>query len=383
MIGESSFGIYVHWPFCTRKCPYCDFNSHVRSQVDEEGWRDAIVREIASVAATVQGPRTEVATIFFGGGTPSLMEGKTAGTILDAIASHWPVSSDVEITLEANPSSAEGSRFRDYRAAGVNRLSLGVQALNDADLKFLGRLHSVAEAMTALDFATRTFSRVSLDLIYARPGQSEAQWREELGCAMALGTSHLSLYQLTVEPETPFAQMHRAGHLTLPDEELAAALYEATQEVTSAAGLPAYEVSNHARSGDEARHNLLYWRYGAFAGVGPGAHGRLHQDGEVIATSNEKLPERWRENIARSGSAALERRALSKAEAAKEQLLMQMRLTEGVEIARYEERWDTDLDRQALCGLEREGLVTHSDGRVAATTRGRLVLNSVIAALAA
>jgi oxygen-independent coproporphyrinogen-3 oxidase len=378
----SMFGIYVHWPYCARKCPYCDFNSHVRTAVDENAWTDAILREL-EWTRRIQGEDAQpVSTVFFGGGTPSLMSGDAAGKIIDRIAKLWPLANDVEVTLEANPASAEAARFRDYRAAGVNRLSLGMQALNDADLKFLGRLHSVAEAKTALDAAMNTFDRVSLDLIYARPGQTVAAWREELSEALSFGIRHLSLYQLTIEPETPFAVLHRTGALKTPDEDSAAALYETTQELTAAAGVPGYEISNHAAPGEEARHNLLYWRYGSYAGVGPGAHGRLSLGGDVVATFNEKLPERWRERVSKDGIGRTERSVLSRQDSTREHLLMNLRLVEGVDVEAYETRWSTSLDRKRISGLEEEGLVNFANGRLAATARGRLVLNAIIAALA-
>jgi oxygen-independent coproporphyrinogen-3 oxidase len=279
-----AFGVYVHWPFCAAKCPYCDFNSHVRSQVDESGWVDGILSELEWVA-NHQPARPVVETIFFGGGTPSLMSGDAVGRILSKIASLWPMANDAEITLEANPASADAARFADYRAVGVNRVSLGVQALNDADLKKLGRLHDVAEAKAALKMAQGIFDRVSLDLIYARPDQTDAAWRAELKQALGFGTEHLSLYQLTIEPETPYALLHKNGQLRIPDDDIAAGLYETTQELTEAAGVPAYEVSNHARPGAESRHNLIYWRYGDYAGVGPGAHGRLDLGGSRTATA--------------------------------------------------------------------------------------------------
>jgi putative oxygen-independent coproporphyrinogen III oxidase len=295
-----AFGIYVHWPFCAAKCPYCDFNSHVRTAIDEDGWVDAIERELDWTAQSQGKDRPIVETIFFGGGTPSLMQGRSTARILDKISRLWRMANDVEITLEANPASADAARFADYRAAGVNRLSLGMQALNDADLKFLGRLHNAAEARAALGLAMANFERVSLDLIYARPGQSDAQWREELKQALGFGTDHLSLYQLTIEPETPFALLHRNGQIRIPDDDLAAGLYETTQELTEAAGLPAYEISNHARPGSESRHNLIYWRYGidlaAYQqrwGMRPDSakiaplieQGMLHQDADVLTAT--------------------------------------------------------------------------------------------------
>jgi putative oxygen-independent coproporphyrinogen III oxidase len=379
---SSDFGIYVHWPYCARKCPYCDFNSHVRSQIEEGAWTRAILKELEWTRQFQGAEPPIVSTIFFGGGTPSLMSGRAAGAIIAAIARLWPMANDVEVTLEANPASAEAARFRDYRAAGVNRLSLGMQALNDADLKFLGRLHSVAEAKRALAAAVDTFPRVSLDLIYARPDQTPEAWRDELGEALAFGTTHLSLYQLTIEPATPFETLHRTGQLKTPDDEAAAELYEVTQELTDAAGVPAYEISNHARPGDEARHNLLYWRYGSYAGVGPGAHGRLRANGETIATQNEKLPERWQERVAKGGNGLAGKTLLARADAAREHLLMNLRLSEGLDLSAYEKRWSAVLDRKKIAGLEEEGLVTLAAGMLAATSRGRLVLNAIIATLA-
>jgi oxygen-independent coproporphyrinogen-3 oxidase len=377
---DVGFGVYVHWPFCAAKCPYCDFNSHVRTQIDETTWVKGIARDLQFVAGVQGASRPEVKTIFFGGGTPSLMRGGSVAAVLDAIAGLWPVSRDVEITLESNPASADAERFRGYRAAGVNRLSLGVQALNDADLKALGRLHDVAEAKAALALAMRTFDRVSLDLIYARPDQTAAQWREELREALAFGTEHLSLYQLTIEPATPFATLARTGALTIPDDDTAVALYEITQETTEAAGVPAYEISNHARSGAECRHNLLYWRYGDYAGVGPGAHGRLTIGERRIASSTERLPERWSAS-AEPHRAFIEQTEIPDAEAAREHLLMNLRLAEGLDLDEHESRWGVRLDRARIASLAQDGLLVFEANRVAATPRGRLVLNSVIAAL--
>jgi putative oxygen-independent coproporphyrinogen III oxidase len=381
-VSYEPFGIYVHWPFCAAKCPYCDFNSHVRSQIDDLGWVSGILRELQFVAELQGVSRPAVETIFFGGGTPSLMRGQSVAKVLDTIAKLWPMAPDVEITLESNPASADAERFRDYRNAGVNRLSLGVQALSDADLRALGRLHNVAEAKAALRLATGCFDRVSLDLIYARPTQTIAQWRSELSEALAFGTDHLSLYQLTIEPATPFATLARTGALTIPDDDTAAALYEVTQELTDAAGIPAYEISNHARSGAECRHNQLYWRYGDYAGVGPGAHGRFTLSGRRMALSSERLPERWRAKIDVQGHAFVEHFEVTRQDAAREHLLMNLRLTEGIELTRYESRWKTSLDRQRMAALEEEGLLQVRNGHVAATQSGRLVLNSLIAALA-
>jgi oxygen-independent coproporphyrinogen-3 oxidase len=378
----TDFGIYVHWPFCAAKCPYCDFNSHVRASIDETGWIDGIVRELEYTALLQGSARPTVGTIFFGGGTPSLMSGHAVGTVLETIQRLWPMVNDVEVTLESNPASADAARFADYRAAGVNRLSLGVQALNDSDLKMLGRLHDVSEARAALALAQKSFSRVSLDLIYARPDQTVEAWRGELLQALSFGTEHLSLYQLTIEPATPFATLHRSGALVIPDEDRAAALYETTQELTGVAGVPAYEISNHSRDGAEARHNLLYWRYGAYAGVGPGAHGRLDLGGRRFATSTERLPERWREKVARDGHGLVENSEIAPADAAREHLLMNLRLAEGIDLAAYRARWGTAPDASRIATLAEDGLVVFENDRLAATPRGRLVLNSLIAALA-
>jgi putative oxygen-independent coproporphyrinogen III oxidase len=377
-----TFGIYIHWPFCAAKCPYCDFNSHVRAKIEESAWVDGIVRELEYTASAQGDARPTVHTIFFGGGTPSLMSGHAVGTVLDTIARLWPRGNDVEVTLESNPASADAARFADYRSAGVNRLSLGVQALNDADLKALGRLHDVAEAKAALALAQKTFDRVSLDLIYARPEQSIAAWRAELAEALAFDTEHLSLYQLTIEPATPFALLHKTGALTIPGDDHAAALYETTQEMTEAAGRPAYEISNHARPGAEARHNLLYWRYGSYAGVGPGAHGRLILGGKRFATSTERLPERWREQVTKTGHGFVEQSEIAREDAAREHLLMNLRLAEGLDLAAYRARWGTAPDETRVAELVEEGLLRLDGDHLAATPRGRLVLNAVIAALA-
>jgi len=381
-VSPEPFGIYVHWPFCAAKCPYCDFNSHVRSRIDDAEWVSGIVRELKYVAALQGSSPPVVESIFFGGGTPSLMRGQSVGTVLETISKLWPTASDVEITLESNPASADAKRFRDYRVAGINRLSLGVQALNDADLKTLGRLHDVAEAKTALGLAMACFDHVSLDLIYARPEQTALQWRNELKEAMAFGTGHLSLYQLTIEPMTPFATLARMGALTIPDDDTAAALYETTQELTDAAGMPAYEISNHAKFGAECRHNLLYWRYGDYVGVGPGAHGRLALGARRLATSTERLPERWRAKVEAEGHAFIEYVELAREEAAREHLLMNLRLDEGLDLVHYESRWGISLARQRIAALECESMLEMRGDRLVATRSGRLVLNSVIAALA-
>jgi putative oxygen-independent coproporphyrinogen III oxidase len=379
----NDFGIYVHWPFCAAKCPYCDFNSHVRTSFDESRWAEAIVSELEWVKRAQGNAVPRVETVFFGGGTPSLMSGASVGTVINAIARLWPIADDIEITLEANPASAEAAHFRDYRVAGVNRVSLGVQALNDADLKFLGRLHDVAEAKAALKMAMANFERVSLDLIYARPDQTAKAWRAELKEALAFETEHLSLYQLTIEANTPFAVRAREGTLHVPDEDSAASLFELTQEMTEAAGRPAYEISNHARPGRECRHNLIYWRYGDYAGVGPGAHGRLMLGEARIATSAERLPERWQDKVSREGHGYTEQTAINDGEAAREHLLMNLRLNEGIDLTAYEKRWNVALDRKKIAELADDDLVQMRGTTLAATSRGRLVLNSVIAALAA
>ena len=378
----SSFGLYVHWPFCAAKCPYCDFNSHVRVAVEEEAWVDAILREMATVAAAQGEAPPVLSTIFFGGGTPSLMQGKSVGRILEEAKRLWPWANDVEITLEANPASADAARFADYRAAGVNRVSLGVQALNDTDLKFLGRLHNVAEAKAALALAQKTFDRVSLDLIYARPGQTLAAWQGELTEALSFGTEHLSLYQLTIEAQTPFALLQDKGTLVIPDEDHAVALFDLTQAMTAAAGVPAYEVSNHARPGAEARHNLIYWRYGEYAGVGPGAHGRLHLAGKYIATVTERLPERWLRKVGAEASGFTEWSEVAPADAAREHLLMNLRLIEGIDLAAYHTRWGIAPSAARIAELEQQGLIARAGDYLRATPRGMLVLNAVIAALA-
>jgi oxygen-independent coproporphyrinogen-3 oxidase len=378
----TSFGLYVHWPFCAAKCPYCDFNSHVRTSIDEAGWREAILREMAFVADLQGDDRPRLDTIFFGGGTPSLMSGDSVGQIIDTASRFWHVANDIEITLEANPASAEAARFADYRAAGVNRVSLGVQALNDADLKFLGRLHNLAEAKAALAMAIATIDRVSLDLIYARPNQTIAAWKSELSEALSFGTEHLSLYQLTIEAQTPFAIQHQKGVFRIPDDDRAAALFDVTQDITATAGVPAYEVSNHARPGAEARHNLIYWRYGDYAGVGPGAHGRLQIGGNRIATAGERLPERWRDKVGTDGHGFVERTQISNADAARENLLMSLRLAEGLDLAAYRARWGTAPDPARIADLANEDLLRLDGPRLSATPRGMLVLNAVIAALA-
>jgi oxygen-independent coproporphyrinogen-3 oxidase len=381
-MSAANFGVYVHWPFCAAKCPYCDFNSHVRAHFDERAWSSAIVREIGFLASQMAPLRPTVDSIFFGGGTPSLMGGRAVGSTLEAIAKTWILSGDAEITLEANPSSADSSRFHDYRMAGVNRLSLGIQALNDCDLKFLGRLHDAEEARNAVNLAAANFERVSIDLIYARPDQTIAQWRGELRDAISLGAAHLSLYQLTIEEGTPFAALARTGALAPIDDDTAAALFEVTQEITEGAGLPAYEISNHARPGQECRHNLVYWRYGCYAGVGPGAHGRLLFGDQRMATSNERLPERWLARVAQDGHGIAESVPIPQDIAAREHLLMNLRLSEGIDVEAYRAQWDREIDARRIAALADDGLVSLNGPRLVATCKGRLVLNALIAALA-
>src|SRR3954466_1796404 len=360
----TDFGVYIHWPFCLSKCPYCDFNSHVRhAPIDEDRFMRAFTSEIATTAERVPG-RT-VSTIFFGGGTPSLMRPATVGALLDAIGKHWTVAPDVEVTLEANPTSVEATRFRGYRSAGVNRVSLGVQALDDASLKELGRLHTAQEALDAVKIARTAFERYSFDLIYARPRQTTAEWRAELSRAIDEAAEHLSLYQLTIEQDTPFAALHASGKLVIPDDDNARALYDLTQEITDARGLPAYEISNHARPGAECRHNLVYWRYHEYAGLGPGAHGRLLVDGQRHAISTEKRPEAWLMRVEANGHGVVEDETLTRAEQADEYLLMGLRLAEGIDPTRYAAFAGHPLDPARIAALGAEGFVeTTPDGRL-------------------
>jgi oxygen-independent coproporphyrinogen-3 oxidase len=379
---DAGFGIYVHWPFCLSKCPYCDFNSHVRHEKpDEARFARAIAAELADAAAATGG-RT-LTSIFFGGGTPSLMGPSTVDAILDAIARHWPLGPACEITLEANPTSVEAERFRGYRAAGVNRVSLGVQSLDNDALKFLGRLHSAEEALAAIAIARANFPRLSFDLIYARPGQTPAAWRAELTRALTEESEHLSLYQLTIEDETPFAALHRNGRLTIPDEAEARALWDVTQETCEARGLPAYEISNHARPGAECRHNLVYWRYGDYVGVGPGAHGRIGNGKIRRATMTERHPEKWLALVEANGHGRVVDDPLRQDEQADELLLMGLRLSEGIELARYAALAGRNLNSARIATLEAEGLVEARDGRLRVTAGGFAVLDAIVADLAA
>lgn len=381
--ASTSFGVYVHWPFCAAKCPYCDFNSHVRHEPpDEPRFAAALSRELAHFAALTPG-RT-VTSIFLGGGTPSLMRAETVAAILDSVAARWTVAAGAEVTLEANPGSAEAERFRGYRAAGINRLSLGVQALDDAALKALGRIHDAMEARRALELARAIFPRLSFDLIYARPSQTLRAWRAELDAALALAADHLSLYQLTVEPETPFARLHAAGKLAVPDGDAAAAFYELTQEVAEGRGLPAYEISNHAAPGAESRHNLTYWRYQDYVGVGPGAHGRLTVADLRRATIGERHPERWLERVESEGHGLVTDDVLTLEESADEMLLMGLRLREGIAPERYHAMSGSRFSQRRFDFLRRHGFIEPcGGGRLRATRAGWLVLDSVVADLAA
>lgn len=368
--------LYIHWPFCVSKCPYCDFNSHVRESVDVDAWRAALLADMAYEAAQT-GPRS-LGSIFFGGGTPSLMPPALVADLIAAAGRLWTFADDIEITLEANPNSVEVARFADLAAAGVNRVSLGIQSFEADALRFLGRAHDASEAHTALDVAQSTFARVSFDLIYALPGQSIAHWQAQLNAALARQTSHLSLYQLTIEPGTRFETLVRQGDFTPLDADPAADLYEATQELTAQAGIPAYEVSNHARHGQESRHNLAYWRYQDYVGIGPGAHGRRGG----IATQRHKKPENWLAAVARNGHGAQAETPLAPQDQAREALMMGLRLAEGIDIAALATRLHLDdsamVDRAAVTRLTGHGLL-HTDGpRLAVTPAGMLLLDAIL-----
>jgi len=380
---RTAFGVYVHWPFCLSKCPYCDFNSHVRhAAIDEGRFAEAFAREIATTAARTG--KRDVTSIFLGGGTPSLMRPETVGSVLDTIGKFWRVAPDVEVTLEANPTSVEATRFAGYRAAGVNRVSLGVQALDDASLKELGRLHSAREALDAVAIARQSFDRYSFDLIYARPGQAPQAWRDELALAIKEAAEHLSLYQLTIEEGTPFFGLHAAGKLKTPDEALARALYDVTQDVCAKHGLPAYEISNHARKGAECRHNLVYWRGEEYAGVGPGAHGRLDIGCERHAAATEKRPEAWLMRVEANGHGVVTDDVLNREERADEFLLMGLRLAEGIDPKRYAALSGRALDERRIEVLREEGAIAvDADGRLRVTQAGFPVLDAVVADLAA
>ncbi|GAB1478060.1 radical SAM family heme chaperone HemW [Paracoccaceae bacterium] len=376
------FGLYLHWPFCESKCPYCDFNSHVAAQIDTDRWRRAYLNEIERLGNQTRGRVLQ--SVYFGGGTPSLMAPELVAAVLDKVRATWPMANSVEITLEANPGSIEAGRFAAYRQSGVNRVSMGMQAMNDADLQRLGRRHTAAEARKAFEIARQIFDRVSFDLIYARQDQSLEAWRNELTAALSLAADHLSLYQLTIESGTAFAdRLARGGLRGLPDEDLSVDLFDATQDICDAAGMPAYEVSNHARPEAGSRHNLIYWRGGDYLGIGPGAHGRLTLDGTRWATEAPRAPGAWLTQVERTGAGELPRSRLSAMDHAEEYLLMSLRLSEGTSLARLESLCGTPLPLQKLSPLIELGLLRDPDGRLVTTMKGRLVLNSLLAEIAA
>ncbi len=381
--SDPGFAVYVHWPFCLSKCPYCDFNSHVRATaVDEERFVQAFRSELSHRAKLTKG-RT-VSSIFFGGGTPSLMKPGTVAGILDAIAANWTVEPNCEVTLEANPTSVEANRFTGYRRAGVNRVSLGVQAMNDADLKALGRLHTAEEAMKAVSIAGSIFERYSFDLMYARPNQSAAAWKAELQGAIARARDHMSLYQLTIEPDTMFERLRNAGKLMVPSPDQCRELWDVTQETMDHAGLPAYEISNHARPGGESRHNLIYWRYGEYVGVGPGAHGRILTPKGRRAHSTEQHPEMWLTVVESEGHGLIEDELLSTEEQGDEFLLMGLRLSEGIEPTQFEAVSNRMLDRSRISSLLEDGMVEMTQGgRLRVSAAGFPLLDAVVADLAA
>ena len=377
-MNAEPLALYVHWPFCVSKCPYCDFNSHVRAEIDQRQWREALLTDLAHEARLLPGRR--LTSIFFGGGTPSLMEPATVEAVIEAAVQHWQPSDGIEITLEANPNSVEAARFADLALAGVNRLSLGLQSFDDQALAFLGRAHSAREGWRALEIAQKRFRRVSFDLIYALPGDSESSWSATLAQALSLGTSHLSLYQLTIEPGTRFASMVAKGAFEPLDADASAALYELTDDMTSAAGLPAYEISNHARPGRESRHNLTYWRYGDYAGVGPGAHGRR----SGMRTARHKKPENFLKSIARNGHGMVEEVTLSPVEAADEALVMGLRLREGIDADSLARRFGlaSIVDWARVERLVGSGHLARDGTRIAATASGRLLLDHLLGEIA-
>lgn len=379
---SGGFGLYIHWPFCEAKCPYCDFNSHVSAKIDQSAWLRAYLSEIERVAAEL--PDRTLGSVFFGGGTPSLMAPSSVAAIIETIRRFWPVSNDLEITLEANPSSVEAGRFAGYRDAGVNRVSMGVQALNDPDLRRLGRLHSVAEAYQAIDVAKSLFDRVSFDLIYARQDQGLTDWREELTQALDLAADHLSLYQLTIEPGTAFGARHARGGLRgLPGEDLSADMYDLTQDLCGAAGLPAYEISNHAADFGQSRHNLIYWRAGDYAGIGPGAHGRITLNGGRLGTETHLQPQMWLDAVANTGSGESVRTAINLQEQAEEYLMMSLRLAEGSSLTRFAGLAGTPMNTAKIQTLRDLDLVQQKGDRLQATAKGRPVLNGVLRELLA
>jgi oxygen-independent coproporphyrinogen-3 oxidase len=379
---HAGFGLYLHWPFCQSKCPYCDFNSHVAARIDQTRWLRAFEAEIDRIGALTEG--RVLNTVFFGGGTPSLMEAGTVQGILDRIRATWSLANDIEITLEANPGSVEAARFEGYAKAGVNRVSLGIQSLDPEDLRRLGRMHSVDEAAKAIAIAQSTFDRVSIDLIYARQNQTLPAWRDELRRALDFGTSHLSLYQLTIEDGTVFGQMHAKNLLRgLPEEDLSADMFELTQEITRDAGLPAYEVSNHARPGDESRHNLIYWRMGDYAGIGPGAHGRLTLDSTRFATEAERQPTPWLDRTLGDPGAAESQERLSAEDRAAEYLMFALRLKEGASLDRFRALAGTPLSPRGLAEMTALGFLHQAGDRIHTTETGVMMLNGILRALLA
>ena len=382
MSPAEPLAVYIHWPFCRSKCPYCDFNSHVRDRVDTARWERALLADLDHHAELV--PGREVGSVFFGGGTPSLMPPATVAALLGRVRARWAVTPDIEVTLEANPNSAEAARFHAFAAAGVNRLSLGVQALDPAALRMLGRAHDRGEAIDAIEHARASFARFSFDLIYARPGQSLAAWRHELDEALTLAGDHLSLYQLTIEPGTAFVTLYRRGELAVPAEEDAAVLFETTQDRVAAHGFPAYEISNHARPGAECRHNLVYWRYQDYVGIGPGAHGRFTRDDVKYATTQARLPERWLAAVEKAGTGIEEMVPIDRDSAVEEMLMMGLRLTEGVARAWLERAAGQNAEAlfgDKLAPLVEGGFLTLDSDRLAVTAAGRQRLNAVLAAL--
>ena len=380
--NSPGFGIYIHWPFCEAKCPYCDFNSHVRhGGVTQKDYVEAYRREIAYFADLTKGK--QVTSMFFGGGTPSLMEPETLDALVREVRNNWDVMEGAEISMEANPSSVEAERFEAYRASGINRLSIGVQSLKDADLKFLGRLHDVEQAINAVEIARATFPRISFDLIYARPGQSEKDWEDELNLAIDYAADHLSLYQLTIEPDTPFQKLFDAGKLVPPDHDHARALYDITQDVCNARGLPAYEISNHAKVGSESLHNLTYWRYGDYAGIGPGAHSRLTLDGERTGFAVETYPETWLKEVEAKGHGIWNVEVLNAEQSGDEMLLMGLRLKEGISISRYETLSGMTIEDKQIEALIGDGMLEKlSDDIIRVSREGWFVLDAVVADLA-
>ena len=376
---NGGFGIYIHWPYCEAKCPYCDFNSHVARHIDQSAWKHAYLAELDRYAAETRG--RIVTSVFFGGGTPSLMDPDTVAAVIEHIKSLWPVANDLEVTLEANPGSVEAARFAAYRDGGVSRISMGIQALNDTDLRRLGRLHTVNEAMTAFDIARNTFDRVSFDLIYARQNQTLESWKTELKQALSISIDHLSLYQLTIEQGTAFGDRYAIGKLRgLPDDDLGADMFDATQDICAEAGMPAYEVSNHARDGAQSRHNLIYWRYGDYLGIGPGAHGRLTQAGRRTATVCYSNPKRWLDAVGTTGPEQ-SREHLTVEDEATEMLLMGLRLREGLSLSRYARLAGKPLSPEAISHLADIGMIAGESGQLYVTDQGFRVLNAVIGAL--